>query len=194
MDPGAVEFEWSALGGQNGAGSTCVSLAKSHVHDVHTTLILGTNNSLVDSNEFDHFGEDAIDYVANHIAITHNDIHDPMDYGIAAHSDAMQGYPGVSPAAGVVPGYNTFTDILIDSNHIQRVKDAANPLPYFLQGIDNYNCAGTLLTKLTEQCHFDASMRRGLFQHGGECHHRGQHRRRRRNASIRPTSHMCAGN
>jgi hypothetical protein len=137
------------LGGQNGAGTTCVSLTGSHIHHIHTALVLGTNNSLVDSNEMDHFGEDAIDYVANNIAITRNDIHDPMDYGTAAHSDAMQGYPGLTPAAGVVPSYNTFTNILIDSNHIQRVKDLGNPFPYFLQGIDNYNYAGTLLTNLT---------------------------------------------
>jgi hypothetical protein len=137
------------LGGQNGLGTTCVSLTGSHVHHIHTALILGTNNTLVDSNEMDHFGEDAIDYVANHIAITRNDIHDPMDFGISAHADAMQGYPGVQPVAGSVPMYNVFTDIMIDSNHVQRVKDLANPFPYLLQGIDNYNYSGTLITGLT---------------------------------------------
>ena len=154
---GWTQAQWNAngrlgvqlLGGQNGAGTTCISLTESHVHHVHTTLVLGTDNTLVDSNELDHFGEDAIDYEANQIAITRNDIHDVMDYGTAAHSDAMQGYPGVAPAAGVVPSYNTFTNILINSNHIQRVKDLANPFPYFLQGIDNYNYSGTLLTNLT---------------------------------------------
>jgi hypothetical protein len=154
---GWTQAQWNAngrlgvqlLGGQNGAGTTCVSLTKSHVHHVHTTLVLGTDNTLVDSNELDHFGEDAIDYVASNIAITRNSIHDSMDYGIAAHSDAMQGYPGIQPVAGSVPLYNTFTNVLIDSNTIQRGADPANPWPYTLQGIDNYNYSGTLINGLT---------------------------------------------
>ena len=120
--PPWTQAEWNAnsragvrfLGAQNGLGTTCVSLTGSHVHHIHTALVLGTNNSLVDNNEFDHFGEDAIDYVASHIAITRNKIHDPMDYGTFAHPDAMQGYPGVQPVAGSVPAYNVFTDILIE--------------------------------------------------------------------------------
>ena len=174
------------LGGQNGAGTTCVSLTGSHIHHIHTALVLGTNNSLVDSNEIDHFGEDAIDYVANNIAITRNDIHDLMDYGTAAHSDAMQGYPGLTPAAGVVPSYNTFTNILIDFEPYSAGQRFGQSVPLLPAGHRQLQlCRNSAhQSDRHQQCDFDASVRGHLFLDSGERRHRQQYGARRRHGGV----------
>src|SRR6202012_3773717 len=130
--------------GTNGIPNTnCISLAGSHIQNVRTAAILSGNNMLFTNNILDHFGDDGIDYAASNLAITHNTIHDNVDVGDGNHEDAMQGQNGPL-AAGVA--YNTFSNILIDSNLIVRALDASNPFPTYLQGIDAFDENWTNMT------------------------------------------------
>ena len=106
--------------------TTCVSLAGSHIQNVRNGAVLAGNSSLFTNNVIDHFGDDAIDYAANNLAITHNTVHDNLNIGDGNHDDAMQGQNGP-----LVPdvAFNAFSNILIDSNLILRQTDPSSPLP-----------------------------------------------------------------
>jgi hypothetical protein len=110
-----------------GANTTCVSVVDSHVTANHFGFGVFANNMLVAGNEIDHFGDDGIDYAASNISITHNYIHDAMDWNIGAHVDGMQGYPG------------HLHDVVIDSNRVIRQADPNLPFPTYLQGIDAFD-------------------------------------------------------
>ena len=101
------------------------------------------NKSLFPNNEIDYFGDDAIDYGANYLTITHNHIHDNFDIADANHADAMQGQNGPLPQG--VP-YNRFSNILIDSNLAIRQTDPKLAFPTYLQGIDAFDEDWTNLT------------------------------------------------
>ncbi len=146
----------SAGNGANGEPNTrCISVAGSHIQNVHQGAILAANNSLFTNNVIDHFGDDGIDYAASNIAITHNTLHDNFDMGDGNHEDAMQGQNGPL-GAGVV--YNAFSNILIDSNLIARETVPNNPFPTYLQGIDAFDEDWTNVTVtnnvvITSACH-----------------------------------------
>jgi hypothetical protein len=134
----------SAGDGKNGVPfTTCVAMTGSHIHNVRNGLGLMANNSLFSHNELDHFGDDGIDYGANNISITHNNIHDNFDVGDGSHEDAMQGVIG--PIGKGVP-YNAFSNILIDSNLVIRQTDPKLAFPTYLQGIDAFDSDWTNLT------------------------------------------------
>jgi len=152
---GVSEFG-SAGNGTNGEPYTnCISVAGSHIQNVHLGAILAANNSLFTNNVIDHFGDDGIDYAASNLAITHNTLHDNLDMGDGNHEDAMQGQNGPL-GAGVV--YNAFSNILIDSNLIIRETVPNNPFPTYLQGIDAFDEDWTNVTVtnnvvITSACH-----------------------------------------
>jgi hypothetical protein len=142
--------------GANGDPYTsCISFTGSQIQNVRFGAVLAGNNTQFTNNTIDHFGDDGIDYAASNLAITHNTIHDNFDVGDGNHEDAMQGqngplYPGVA--------YNTFSNILIDSNLIVRALDAGNPFPTYLQGIDAFDENWTNITVtnnvlITSACH-----------------------------------------
>jgi hypothetical protein len=116
--------------------TTCISLAGSHIQNVRFGALLAGNNLQLTNNVIDHFGDDAMDYAGNNLAITHNTIHDNLNIGDGNHEDAMQGVNGELPA-GVA--YNTFSNILIDSNLILRQTDPNLAFPQYLQGIDAFD-------------------------------------------------------
>jgi hypothetical protein len=116
--------------------TTCITLAGSHIQNVRFGAILAGNNMLVTNNIIDHFGDDAMDYAGNNLAITHNTIHDNLNIGDGNHEDAMQGVNGPL-SSGVA--YDAFSNILIDSNLIIRQTDPNNPFPQYLQGIDAFD-------------------------------------------------------
>jgi Right handed beta helix region len=124
----------SAGNGTNGQpNTTCISVSGSNITNVRTGAILEANNILFTNNVIDHFGDDGLNYAANNIAITHNSIHDNLNLGDGNHEDAMQG--DVAPlSAGVA--YDTFSNLLIDSNLVIRQTDPQLPFPNYLQGID----------------------------------------------------------
>jgi hypothetical protein len=127
----------SAGDGTNGAPfTTCVAITGSHIRNVRVGAILMGNNSAFSLNEIDHFGDDAMDYAANNLSITHNYIHDSSDLGDGNHEDAMQGQIGRRPKG--VP-YNAFSNILIDSNLVIRQTDPKLAFPAYLQGIDAFD-------------------------------------------------------
>ena len=101
------------------------------------------NNSQIARTELDHFGDDGIDYGANNIAIGKNYIHDNIDLGDGNHEDAMQGQNG--PLLRGVP-YNSFSNVLIDSNLVIRQTDPKLAFPTYLQGIDAFDEEWTNLT------------------------------------------------
>ena len=123
--------------GTNGEPNTrCISLAGSHIQNVRFGAILAANNLLFTNNVIDHFGDDAIDYAANNLAITHNTIHDNLDLGDGNHEDAMQGQNGPLAAGAAL---NYFSNILIDSNLVVRQTDPQLAFPQYLQGIDAFD-------------------------------------------------------
>ncbi|HEY1886148.1 MAG TPA: hypothetical protein VGG86_08860 [Roseiarcus sp.] len=138
-------YEWGSAGDStNGEpNTTCVSLTKSHIWNVHFGVRLMGNNSLFSHNELDHFGDDGIDYGANNISITHNYIHDNLDIGDGNHEDVAQGQNGPR-LKGVIN--NHFSNILIDSNLAIRQTDPKLPFPTYLQGIDAFNEEWTNVT------------------------------------------------
>ena len=139
-----LQVEGLAGNGANGEPYTsCITMAGSHIQNVRYGAILAGNNMLVTNNVIDHFGDDAIDYAANNLAITHNTIHDNLNIGDGNHEDAMQGMNGPLPA-GVA--YDAFSNILIDSNLILRQTDPALPFPTYLQGIDAFDEDWTNIT------------------------------------------------
>ena len=94
------------------------------------------NNSQIVSTELDHFGDDGFDYGANNIAIVKNYIHDNIDLADGNHEDAMQGQNG--PLLRGVP-YNSFSNVLIDSNLVIRQTDPKLAFPTYLQGINFFD-------------------------------------------------------
>jgi hypothetical protein len=134
----------SAGDGTNGEPFTsCVSLTRSHIHNVRAGAVIAGNNSLFSFNELDHFGDDGIDYGASNLALTHNNIHDNFDVGDNNHEDIMQGVIGPL-AKGVA--YNAFSNILIDSNLAIRQTDPKLAFPTYLQGIDAFDADWTNVT------------------------------------------------
>jgi hypothetical protein len=131
-------WEFGSSGdGTNGTPFTaCVAITGSHIRNVRVGAILMGNNSLFSLNEIDHFGDDAMDYAANNLSITHNKIHDNFDVGDGNHEDAMQGQIG-RRSKGV--SYNAFSNILIDSNLVIRQTDPKLAFPTYLQGIDAFD-------------------------------------------------------
>src|ERR1700722_14563585 len=140
----------------NGEPNTrCISVAGSHIQNVRFGALLAANSVLFTNNVIDHFGDDAIDYAANNLAITHNTIHDNLDVGDGNHEDAMQGQNGPLPP-GVA--FNAFSNILIDSNLIVRQTDPQPAFPTYLQGIDAFDEDWTNVTVtnnvvITSACH-----------------------------------------
>ena len=142
--------------GTNGEPNTrCISLAGSHIQNVRVGAILAANNLLFTNNVIDHFGDDALDYAANNLAITHNTIHDNLNVGDGNHEDAMQGQNGpLAPGAAL----NYFSNILIDSNLVVRQTDPQLAFPQYLQGIDAFDEDWTNVTVtnnvvITSACH-----------------------------------------
>jgi Right handed beta helix region len=118
------------------AYTTCVSITGSHIRNVRFGAVISGNNSLFSNNEIDHFGDDGIDYAASNISITHNTIHGNFDLGDGNHEDVMQGQNGAL-AMGVP--YNSFSNILIDSNLVIRQTDPKLAFATYLQGIDAFD-------------------------------------------------------
>jgi hypothetical protein len=139
-----VSFSGSAGDGTNGQPLTsCISMTGSHVHAIRTGVYLGANSTLFTNNEVDHFGDDALEWAANDLAITNNYEHDNFDVGDGNHEDAMQGVIGALPK-GVA--FNRFSNILIDSNKIIRATDPTILFPTYLQGIDAFDSDWTGMT------------------------------------------------
>jgi hypothetical protein len=126
--------------GANGQPYTsCISMTGSHIQNVRVGAALESNNSLFSLNQIDHFGDDGIDYAANNLAITHNNIHDNLDLGDGNHEDAMQGQNGPLGGRPLNSVLQTFSNILIDSNLVIRQTDPNLAFPTYLQGIDAFD-------------------------------------------------------
>jgi hypothetical protein len=126
-------FAMSSAGGTN---TKCVSFTGSHISNVKAGAALLANQLVFSNNQIDHFGDDGIDYAANNLAITKNNIHDNLDIGDGNHEDAMQGVIGIlAPGVAV----NHFQNVLIDSNMVIRQTDPELSFPTYLQGIDAFN-------------------------------------------------------
>lgn len=134
----------SAGNGTNGEPYTsCISMTGSHIHNVKTGATLTGNSVLFSGNEIDHQSDDGLLYGGNNLAITKNYIHDNQDNGDGNHEDAMQGIIGV-PVVGVP--FNTYSNILIDSNKIIRQTEPKLTFPSYMQGIDAFDADWDNLT------------------------------------------------
>lgn len=99
----------------------------SHFFNVRNALAIMADDSLVEGNRFEAFGNDAIEFGANRLRIVGNTIrdgrHSPAE---RLHADAIQGFPA--------PGDTSFSDIVIADNRIE-----ASPRADYLQGITAFD-------------------------------------------------------
>lgn len=104
----------SGIGTASGVNATvnsfCTALIHSHIFNVlnAVTLLSWPSHFLIQDNEIDHWGEDALDYMGQYLVISRNHLHDPVNLGTGAHMDFMQGF-----SSGTFPANH---DIWIDSN------------------------------------------------------------------------------
>ena len=149
IPPGFTQAKWIAQGrsgfievGSAGNGTngipytTCVSMTGSRIHNVAFGAQIMGNNSVFSNNEINYFADDALDYAASNLTLTHNYIHNSFGTENGIHTDAMQGQNGALPL-GIA--YNQFSNILIDSNTIIRQTDPNLQFGQYLQGIDAFD-------------------------------------------------------
>jgi parallel beta-helix repeat protein len=124
---------WSGLSIRK---AVCTSVSNSKIYNVRTGVGLLGDKTLFTGNVIDNFGDDALDYAASDLIITHNTITNSNTLGDGIHLDAMQGQIG-----DVQPGVksNQYKNILIDSNLVIRQTDPDLKFPGFLQGIDAFD-------------------------------------------------------
>jgi hypothetical protein len=110
---------WLANANQSGVTinqSSCLAVINSHISSVFNGITMNGQNdhTLIENNEIDHFGEDALDWGGQSVVIRFNHCHDPVASGnVAIHQDCMQGF---------VQSVNR--DIWLDSNLIIFQEDA----------------------------------------------------------------------
>jgi hypothetical protein len=123
--------------GTNGEpNTTCISITNSHVAYANQGSGLAANNILFSNNELDHTVGDMIDWAGSNLAITKNYIHDAMQNGDGNHADGIQGQAGSFPAGRT---YNSFFNVLIDSNIVIRRLDPNLAFPSTMQGITQFD-------------------------------------------------------
>jgi Right handed beta helix region len=110
---------------------------------VTTGVAITSDNTFFANNELDHFGDDGLDCAGSNLKIYHNYIHDNNDLADGNHEDAMQGQNGSIPA-GLT--YNSFSNIVIDSNRVIRQTDPKLMFPAYLQGVDAFDEDWTNIT------------------------------------------------
>lgn len=107
-----------------GAG---MSVIGSHFFNVRNALAVFSDDSLIEANRFERFGNDAIAFGANRLQIVGNSIGDGRHSAAEKlHADAMQGYPA--------PDDGSYSEILIADNTIR-----ASPRADYLQGISAFD-------------------------------------------------------
>ncbi len=116
--------------------ATCTTVINTKIFNVNSGVGLGGNRTLFTGNVINNFGDDALDYYASDLIITHNTITNNNDIGDNNHEDAMQGQFGKR-----IPGVpsNQYNNILIDSNVVIRQTDPNLRFPTYLQGIDAFD-------------------------------------------------------
>lgn len=115
---------------------SCISVTASHILNTRAGASLGANEMLFSGNELDHFSDDGIDQGANNETISFNYLHDNVDNGDGNHEDGIQGVISRLPAGAT---YSTFSNVVIDSNRIERQTYAGNPFPTYMQAIDAFD-------------------------------------------------------
>jgi hypothetical protein len=116
--------------------TSCTSVSNTTIHNVRNGANLAANQSLFANNVINNFGDDALDYAASNLIITHNTITNSNTIGDENHNDAMQGQIG-QVFSGVAS--NKYNNILIDSNLVIRQTDHKLKFPGWLQGIDAFD-------------------------------------------------------
>jgi hypothetical protein len=131
-------------GSNDGAGLTCASVVNSHVSVTHrwggAAITVGANNSLVQNNEVDHFGDSGIIYDASNVAVLSNNIHDDLWTGTGDSGDAHTAIEG--QVGGGAPGDNAKeSNIYISGNTVVEAIDPllAGTVPQSIEGIAQYN-------------------------------------------------------
>jgi hypothetical protein len=124
-------------GGTDGNYGNCLTITGNSFSNIRSGVALATNHTTFDSNTIDYFGDDALDYCANDLVITHNRITNNLDLGDANHNDGMQGQIGRG---------TSYKNILIDGNTVIRQTDPTLKFPGSLQGIDAFDNDWTNIT------------------------------------------------
>lgn len=75
------------------SGATCVTISGNHFFNLRDALTIDGDHSLVEGNEIDNFGNDAIDLIASNVIVRNNTItnarHTPSE---PLHADGIQGW------------------------------------------------------------------------------------------------------
>jgi hypothetical protein len=118
----------------------CVVITHNSIKNVRWGITVMANNMLVDGNTIDNYGDDALDYAANNLVISHNTITNNHNIGDGNHNDGMQGQIGRSVAGTV------FNNITINGNIVIAKTKSNLPFPGDLQGIDAFDMDWSNLT------------------------------------------------
>jgi hypothetical protein len=152
----------STNGGPSSANAQCIAITNNTIKNVRWGVTLAADNELVDGNTIDHFGDDAIDYAANNLVISHNTITNNLNIGDGNHNDGMQGQPGYSVAG------TTLNNVTINGNIVIAQTTLSLPFPGGLQGIDAFDGDWSNMTVINNVVITNATHGMSFYRlHGG---------------------------
>jgi hypothetical protein len=125
---------WHAIDIDDGgtSGSGCITITNNRISNILVGVALGIPHTLYSGNTITNFGDDALDYAASDLVISHNIISNNLVLGDGNHPDGMQGQIG---------RHTSYSNVTIDGNVVIR---RVTPIPAgfvdsSLQGIDTFD-------------------------------------------------------
>jgi hypothetical protein len=144
-----TETDWQNLGRNEaieldgyhtpGYDVNCITISSNQVSNVRFGFAIGADSSVVTGNTLINFGDDALDYDANNLEISHNFFTDSHDLGDGNHNDFMQGQIGRGALPTSTGTLTFFSNISIHDNILIRRSDPNLTFPGTLQGIDAFD-------------------------------------------------------
>lgn len=121
-------------GDSKSSGGKCITLTNNTIRNVRGGIAVTANDTLVDNNTIQGFGDDALDFAGDRIVLHANRILDNHDLGDGNHNDGIQGQIGRGATGQVFDG-----DV-IDGNVVIARHNPALKFPSTdLQGISAFD-------------------------------------------------------
>jgi len=118
-------------------GTSCITINNNLFSNVGLGVALMADQTLFISNTINNFGDDAVDFAANNLVITNNQITNNLNLSDGNHNDCMQGQIG--PTGQSIPGGNVYNNITITRNVCIAQTNPRLTFPGTIQGIDAFN-------------------------------------------------------
>ena len=112
---------FQAVGSNLGAGTYCVSITGSHVHNVQQGITLNSQRSIAENNEIDHWSDNAFTHAGSYQIFQGNYLHDPVDVGLTYHVDGFQGEGFPHNIAPIVTWVSYQPNVTADHNIAQEL-------------------------------------------------------------------------